>query len=526
MTTWLQGKRHRVAAFVAVVVSVVALTAFILIPSIAFGGATPMGGWLAPFHQASTVALPNYYAEGMVFQRDKPITVHGITDPNGTVSVAMQDDGKDASKATIHADAQGNFNAQLAAVPARLEPYSLNIVSGAATLRTIGKVYVGDVFVAAGQSNMDLNYNEYYKSDSSASANMQGIITKNDLPNAIIDTNVHFIVTDDVSSENTAEFNLPLQSFNNEGWISADADNSLSLGYLPQLFAKKLRQNEQNIPIGIIQIAWDGTFIAQHMQGGDIYNSHIEPLTGFNVAGILWYQGESDAVNQSAALSYLANFTKLISQYRQVFGQADLPFLYVQLARFGSYPEMATVRQAQMEALSTAANTNNLAMTVSIDTDKGTSALIHPLGKDILAYRMAQQWKAIQDKRAIPQGPVAVNARQSASDSSQVVVSFADGTADQLQTMTPINSLESTPEQTAIGTDITLDGFEVAGPDGTFQSATATISGKTVVVTSATIKDIREVRYLWTSNPVSVSMLYNGNLLPASPFALAVQYKE
>lgn len=522
-----QDKRYRIVSFVSVVVSVVALAAFVLIPSSVFGHVAPnVGSWLQPFKQASTVTLPNYYAEGMVFQRDKPIAVHGTTDANGTVSVAVQDGGKDVSEATVQADAQGNFTAQLTAVPARLHSYSLKIVSGKTTLRTIAKVYVGDVFVAAGQSNMNLNYNSHYSSPIAAAITMQNVITKDDLPNTINDENVHFIVTRDEASDNIHETDLPLENFNTDGWIEATGANPLNLGYLPQFFAQNVRKVEKNIPIGIIQTAWDNTYITRHMQNGDIYNNHILPLSGFNIAGILWYQGENDASNQSAALSYTSNFTKLINQYRHVFNQDDLPFLYVQLARYPDSTDTETVRQAQLDTLSAISNTTNVAMTVSIDTDKGTSDLIHPLGKDILGYRMAQQWIAIQQNTIIPQGPMAISAQQeSKANTSTAIVSFANNTANILQAMRPIYSTLATPNNTAVQVDWPLDGFEAAGPNGIFIPATATITGSTVKVQAEGVIDIREVRYLWAPAPDSNSMLYNDDALPASPFTLAVQYE-
>ena len=528
MTMWMQDKRYRIVAFISIVVSVVAITAFALTPSSVFGHAAPnVGSWFAPFTQASQASLPNYYAEGMVLQRDKPIAVHGTTDPNATITLTIQDGDKDVSKATVQADANGYFNAQAAAVPARLEPYSLTVASGKTTLRTINTVYVGDVFVAAGQSNMDLNYNSHYKSADDAAKNMQNVITKSDLPDTIDDENVRFIVTRDVPSSNTNETDLPLETFNSDGWVSATSASSPDLGYLPQFFAENVRQQEKDIPVGIIHIAWDGTYISRHVQGGDIYNNHVAPLAGFNVAGILWYQGESDAIIQSTALSYSAYFTKLINQYRQVFNQDDLPFLYVQLARYAGYPETSTVRQAQLDTLSAVANTKNVAMTVSIDSDKGTSELIHPLGKDILGYRMAQQWLAIQQKAAIPQGPIAISAKEkSAGDPSVAVVSFADDTATDLQTRQPIYSTFATSENVSVQVGMKLEGFEAASDNGVFVPAEAAIVGDTVEVQAEGLNSIREVRYLWSLNPNSRSMLYNGDLLPASPFTVTVQHHD
>ena len=105
------------------------------------------------------------------------------------------------------------------------------------------------------------------------------------------------------------------------------------------------------------------------------------------MAGVLWYQGCDDADElYGTALQYESQMTTLINQYRSVFGRKDLPFLYVQLARWPNYQYTQNVREAQRTTLDNAnlQDRSNVAMTVSLDTDKGTSALIHPLGKDIL----------------------------------------------------------------------------------------------------------------------------------------------
>ena len=157
--------------------------------------------------------------------------------------------------------------------------------------------------------------------------------------------------------------------------------------------------------VGIIQTAWGGTPIRRHVQGGDIYANHIAPLKGFHVAGVLWYQGCDDANNYGTALQYESQMTTLINQYRNVFGRKDLPFLYVQLARWPNYQYTQNVREAQRTTLDNAnlQDRSNVAMTVSLDTDKGTSALIHPLGKDILGARMAAQYLAMEDGTTVAQ---------------------------------------------------------------------------------------------------------------------------
>jgi sialate O-acetylesterase len=62
----------------------------------------------------------------------------------------------------------------------------------------------------------------------------------------------------------------------------------------------------------------------------------------------------------------------------------------------------------------------------------------------------------------------------------------------------------------------TVTGFEVAGADGKFSPATATIEGATVVVTSPSVAEPVFVRYGWANSPQC--NLFNGEGLPASPF--------
>jgi sialate O-acetylesterase len=64
-----------------------------------------------------------------------------------------------------------------------------------------------------------------------------------------------------------------------------------------------------------------------------------------------------------------------------------------------------------------------------------------------------------------------------------------------------------------------LTGFEVAGSDGKFVSATAKIDGNTVMLTSDAVTEPKFVRYGWANSPQC--NLFNGEGLPASPFTSA-----
>ena len=61
-----------------------------------------------------------------------------------------------------------------------------------------------------------------------------------------------------------------------------------------------------------------------------------------------------------------------------------------------------------------------------------------------------------------------------------------------------------------------LRGFQIAGADKRWVSASAKIAGGTVVVSSPDVAQPVAVRYAWANNPDC--NLYNGSDIPASPF--------
>ena len=493
--------------------------------------------------------------ENMVFQRNQPLVVkgtvkfaHASKQIDASKLSATLAQGKMTASVTAKIAKNGSFTCTLNAQKASLKPYSLQVKYDGKVVTELAKVYVGDVFVAAGQSNMELNYAQYYEGNNDAYNFGKGLVKKTDLPKPLVDKNVKFVIADhDVKN---TDFPLANVNLNAGAWLNADSTNSLHLSYLAQQFALQLRAKHPNVPVGIIQTAWGGTPIRRHIRGGDIYANHIAPLKDFHVAGVLWYQGCDDAMNFSTATEYESQMTALINQYRSVFERKDLPFLYVQLARWPNYQYTQNVREAQRTTLDNAnlQDRSNVAMTVSLDTDKGTSALIHPLGKDILGARMAAQYLAMENgtKNAVsvPNGPLIERARHTVD--GKIALSFQIGTASGLKAMQPNytkSASASAPDYTknskatpldgisniVIPTTAALQGFEVANSSGQWVPANAIIRGNQVVLSAANgtpldnLSGITQVRYLFSGNPKCASMLYNDFNLPASPFITIVE---
>lgn len=213
----------------------------------------------ATAHTAATVdvQLPSYYMDNMVFQRDQPIVVKGNVSSTESNPIdvsklsATLTQGKTSESVKAKAAKNGSFTCTLSAQKASLNPYSLQVQYAGKTVLKLAKVYVGDVFVAAGQSNMELNYVQYYENATYNFGN--GLITTGDLPKPLVDDNVKFVI----ANHDIEDTDFPLSAVNQsaDAWLTADSTNSLHLSYLAQQFAMQLRAKHPNVPIGIIQTA-------------------------------------------------------------------------------------------------------------------------------------------------------------------------------------------------------------------------------------------------------------------------------
>lgn len=531
-------RAHWRAAIVWFVLAVVVAVAAIVIGVLMRTGADGRQGGesevVATQHGSGmTVTLPGYYGDNMVFQRDAPLTVRGTVNPASSAHAgdrtrraafddfnvrAISADG--TKEAVTHVGDDGAFTAEFTPTPGSTTPYVIEFRDGATPVRVLANVVFGDVFLAAGQSNMELNVDQYYGDADAQQSNLGGRFTMADLPEPVVDADVRFVAADRVGGD----VGFPARSVTNGRWLPAqDAEHVRAMSLLAQQFAARVRQAQPQIPVGVVQTAWGGTGIARHEADGDIYASHIKPLRGLRVAGVLWYQGCNDAARAADANAYTQRMVALINQYREDFDDADLPFLYVQLARYATDKDFRGIRQRQLDVLGDEglANRDHVAMTVAIDTDKGTEAVIHPLGKDVLGARMAAQWLAMAHDEAVPNGPIIEKATAVAAKPGTVRLHFSDGTADALNVRMPKRDVGAGVDDIATPADGAPEGFEVAGADGDFVPARATIDGDTVVLQSDGADAIRSVRYLYANDPQARRLLYN-DALPASPFVIDV----
>ncbi len=136
-----------------------------------------------------------------------------------------------------------------------------------------------------------------------------------------------------------------------------------------------------------------------------LFNGMIAPLKNLKFSAILWYQGESDCWQPE---NYGIRFCKLIQEWRNLFQQADLPFLFVQLPNCDTEKgaRWAELRSEQKKALAL----NKTAMVVALDYGEDND--LHPLNKKAVADDLYEAYQRIaQFPNGYSSGPIAVNAK-------------------------------------------------------------------------------------------------------------------
>lgn len=216
-----------------------------------------------------------------------------------------------------------------------------------------------------------------------------------------------------------------------------------------------------------------------------LYNAMIHPLIPYQVAGAIWYQGES---NVGRAEEYEILFPALIGDWRNKW-KYEFPFYFVQIAPFHYGGQISpALRDAQRKSL-------RLSQTgMAITMDIGDSISIHPGNKQAVGNRLARLALVNDYKKAmVASGPLFKNI-EIKGNKAIVYFDFSDG----LELKRP-------------------DGFEIAGLDKKFVPAQVKVVDNHLEVVASGIDDPRYVRYGWRD--YFAGNLFNGAGLPASSFS-------
>lgn len=459
-----------------------------------------------------TLRMSNLFADNMILQRDKTIRVWGWGGTD-TVAVSLTKEGESETASEAEAAvADGQWLAELPALPGGTDEYTLTVVSGDQTL-TYSGVLIGDVYLAGGQSNMAMFVKDTSTRDE-------------DVADADYE-NIRFF-TQGFSGACEEKEDIPTGE-----WEKAVGDTIDDFYAVAYQFAKEVyEKTEGEIPIGILSAATPGTWIecwmdeellnsiildnpgltylndyktkskAELTRTEDYerravapYNSMLHPLLNANIAGILWYQGEN---NSGMVDSYRAAFPRFINDLRGKFRDGtSIPFLTVQLPAYGAGPSgWSDFRLMQDEVMK---ETENGYLAVTIDCAEDPQN-IHPTDKTVVGQRLAAiALNKIYGQDVVYSGPEFEGAELLGS---KLVLSFG-GASEGL---------------TAKGDGETVYGFEISEDGINYVAADGVLVDGKVELSSPDIAFPQFVKYACQPYPSPMANLYNGAGLPAAPF--------
>ncbi len=446
------------------------------------------------------VTLPQIFTSNMVLQRDAPIPIWGKAKAGETVTVTLGD-----QSATVKANARGYWKTTL---PKRGLGKPLTLTVKGENEIKLNNVLMGDVWLCSGQSNMEMGVKGIGKFTSK--------IDKTTNPKLRI-FYVHNPAKIKGWKKNVKLSATPRRDFlKSSGWKVCSPQSVRNTGLwggfsaTAYFFGKELQKQLKDIPIGLIASSAGGSKIEPwtnaagwksipklareykkiknlnmrkarpgiHEQWPCLYNPGIHPMTPLRIKGVIWYQGEA---NRKDGMLYFYRMQALINGWRQIWGE-KMPFYFVQLAPFTYSRDQAKILPSIWQAQATAdKKIKGAAMAVTIDI--GNPKDIHPKNKPEVGRRLALlALKETYGKNLAAYSPTAASAEVK---NGTVIVTFKD-VAGGLK-LTNGNSIRE---------------FELAGADGKFFPAKASIKGKdTVVVRSNKVANPAQVRYAWRNTP-------------------------
>ena len=451
------------------------------------GSIIALGDTMFSFH--------NLFSDHMVLQRDKEIAVFGFSSASAEVTVTFL-----SKKVVTKADENGRWVAYLPKQSAG-GPYILEAASEGIIL-TVNDVYIGEVWLAGGQSNMEVKLNE--------GRNAEYEEKNADYPL------IRMFKVERAPSDTLAE-NVKGQ------WDICTPESMKRNSAVPYMFARELYKY-LNVPIGVVNNSVGGTcaeywvpydYLAGNpmtqpildrwekkenksdlfWRPGGLYNGMVAPLAPFTFKGIIWWQGgyNAEKCEQFGLLSEL-----VILGWRKLFG--DIPFIYAGQPALDIRPQpnpakYDELRDAQLKVFKKMRK-DKVGMAVTFDLSDPHD--IHNPNTQATANRM---------------GIIAKNITYGASDKVYYGPTYNSFKVKGNKIIVSFDDVGSGLFLRKVGA---TQGYEVAGDDQAFHEAYAKIEGKNVVVWSDMVEKPVAARYAFADNPVA--SLYNLEGFAASPF--------
>lgn len=488
---------------------------------------------------ASAFVKPNsIFANNMVLQRNMRVPVWGSAGDGEKVEVQFN------GQKQVTQSKDGKWLLYLDPMKENSSPLTMTI-TGANNEVKITNIVIGEVWLCAGQSNMEW---------------------------ALFKTNGGEAAIANSTNPLLRIFNIPhnaqMQKVNeiNCKWVLSEAKTTNNISAVGYYFLSKL-QKDLNVPVGFINASYGGTIIEAWLskevlaqqpnkdkymdvdvmkrqydsiflkakplieayeiakdsakannqpipprpQGiplefkgtTSIYNGEIYPIIPFAIKGIAWYQGESNAYPQRAS-TYPQLLTSLIQSWRKEWNREDLPFIIIQLSGDAKKVQekpvelsgKAMLKEAQFKVVQATKNV------VLVTTSDCGDLDVHYREKRPVGERVCNAALSLAYQQKLEYtGPLYQSHK---IDGNKISISFTHAN----------NGL-------MVKTDLvkppSLYGFAVAGEDKKFYHADAIIEGNKVVVSAINVAKPVAVRYAWADFSFQWN-LFNTEGYPATTF--------
>jgi sialate O-acetylesterase len=458
-----------------------------------------------------SLELGDIFSNGMVLQQQCPVRIWGKAKAGSSVQLQISWSSETFSTST---DKEGKWQITVVTPTASFQEQEINLSDGL-TSKKISAILIGEVWLCSGQSNMEMSFKGYPNQPIAGSKEVLEQASKYPSIRVFhLTKNIHIRPTEEVCGK----------------WVYGNAEALSSCSALAYFFGKRLHEQLQ-VPIGLVQAAWDGSSIEgwltedlvkkytdydpekmlkqrfNFMKPYLMYNGMIHPLQRYTFSGCIWYQGES---NVDRPTTYLSKLEDMIELWRNSFQDSTLPFFIVEITPYNLHPspESAMLREAQFKASQVIKECHTICTNDLVDSTE--AGVLHPSNKWAIAERLSNSaLKNVYKQVSICSKYTSYSTMH--RDSNHLILTFKDADGD----------LRTFSHSKVNGEEII--GFEIAGGDQFFYPA------KAFFVTDTKSAESRQiiVESEKVDNPVAVRYCYKayqpGNIvnrcgLPLVPF--------